>query len=678
MPEDSTSSFRERQLAKAAANRAQREAEAAGTYVAPKPAPREFFVDYQTGERVYKDEYDAWQATRKGPAGGSGGTYEHQKRMSEDPAYREMVQTRKEEYDKQGTFNQFTDKIGDLADFGVDAAVGVGRGAAILGSAYSANALAAGLQGIPMGAAAGTGVPASGAAAGFTDPSGVGIGGTIGAGSSAPMASNALASGAIATPVNMATMTGSTALPAGTAQVGVPGSVGGVSDMGASQFAGGAAGSAATGAAVSGAANGAIGAATNAGVNTLAGTTPSWLTPALLAGSSLASGYLANQASEDGIDEIRRQYDQNRSDQEPWRQAGLNALADYQTGINQPNNMYGEFQNNSMVPQYQNNAAPPPEYSPTEALAQYQNDPSLAPDYQATAGPAAYQNTAGAPPEYQDRSRFEFNMEEDPGYQFTRDQALQSTQRQQNAQGNALSGNVLTALQDRAGGVASQWSDQYRRSALGESQANYGRSMAEYGADTARNQDIYGRGVTDYGIDNARNQDIYGRNLQAYGIADKRNQDRYNRGVQDYGINSATNQAMYNRGTQDYGIQNARNQDIYGRGVQDYGLNLQGNQAQYGRDVGEYSMGVARNTDDYNRTQNTLNRQASLSGLGQTATAGLNNQGAQSAAQIAGLTYQGAEGVNNAMASGVNNYLSYQDQQANPGVPAWMRGRYGV
>jgi len=483
----------------------------------------------------------------------------------------------------------------------------------------------------------------------------------------------------------MATMTGSTALPADTAAG--TGMLSGVGDVATGNTVMNAAGSGPTGLLTNGintagalaatggtlnAANGAIGAATNAGVNTLAGTTPSWLTPALLAGSSLASGYLANQASEDGIDEIKRQYDQNRSDQEPWRQAGLNALADYQTGINQPNNMYGEFQNNSRVPQYQNNAAPPPEYSPTEALAQYQNDPSLAPDYQATAGPAAYQNTAGAPPEYQDRSRFEFNMEEDPGYQFTRDQALQATQRQQNAQGNALSGNVLTALQDRAGGVASQWSDQYRRSALGESQANYGRSMAEYGADTARNQDIYGRGVTDYGIDNARNQDIYGRNLQAYGIADKRNQDRYNRGVQDYGINSATNQAMYNRGTQDYGIQNARNQDIYGRGVQDYGLNLQGNQAQYGRDVGEYSMGVARNTDDYNRTQNTLNRQASLSGLGQTATAGLGAQGAAAATNIAGLNMQGAQGINNAIQGGIGNYLTYQDQQ-NPNTAPWMR-----
>lgn len=43
-----------------------------------------------------------------------------------------------------------------------------------------------------------------------------------------------------------------------------------------------------------------------------------------------------------------------------------------------------------------------------------------------------------------------------PGYQFTRDEALQATERQASATGGLRSGNTLTALQDRAGGLASQ------------------------------------------------------------------------------------------------------------------------------------------------------------------------------------------------------------------------------
>ena len=468
------------------------------------------------------------------------------------PEYRDEVQI-----NNGGSFFS-SDKLKKWGDFAVDTATTVAKGGAILGSAYGANALTANLQGIPMGAAAGTGVPASNAAAGFTDPSGMGVGGTVGANSSAPMASNAMAT------------TGGLK----TAQVGVPGSVNGASTMGAGPAAAStgawspAAGTATTAAGATAATTAGMNAATSAagtaGGNALANASD-WINPALIAGSSLVSGYLANDAADDATDEIRRQYDQNRADMEPWRQAGVNALADYQEGINQPNNMYGEFTNNSLVPQYQNTTAPPPEYM--------------------------------------DRSRFDFNMEEDEGYKFTRDQALQATDRMSRAGNGAFSVGQATALQDRAGGVASQWSDMYRRAALGESQANYGRSMAEYNADTSRNQ------------------------------------------------------------------------DIYGRGVQDYSLARQGNLDQYGRDVGQYSMGVARNTDDYNRTQNTLNRQQGLAGLGQTTMAGLGNQGASAANNIANINIGAAGATNAAIQGGMSNYLSYQDQQNNPGVPAWMRGR---
>ena len=93
-----------------------------------------------------------------------------------------------------------------------------------------------------------------------------------------------------------------------------------------------------------------------------------------------------------------------------------------------------------------------------------------------------------------DRFQWDTNaLLNDPGYQFTRDQALQGTTRAQNAGGNQFSGNILTALQDRAGGVAAQYGQDFRGSALDENRLNYGRDVGEYGMGVARNQDLYGR-----------------------------------------------------------------------------------------------------------------------------------------------------------------------------------------
>src|SRR5215831_12898718 len=62
--------------------------------------------------------------------------------------------------------------------------------------------------------------------------------------------------------------------------------------------------------------------------------------------------------------------------------------------------------------------------------------------------------TGAAGPEGQARARALFQT--DPGYQFAMDQALQATQRAQGTGGWQGSGNVLTALQDRASGLAQQ------------------------------------------------------------------------------------------------------------------------------------------------------------------------------------------------------------------------------
>ena len=70
-------------------------------------------------------------------------------------------------------------------------------------------------------------------------------------------------------------------------------------------------------------------------------------------------------------------------------------------------------------------------------------------------GSSAYADATGANgPEGQARALAQFQT--DPGYQFIRNQALDATQRVTGTGGFQNSGNVLTALQDRAAGLADQ------------------------------------------------------------------------------------------------------------------------------------------------------------------------------------------------------------------------------
>ena len=89
--------------------------------------------------------------------------------------------------------------------------------------------------------------------------------------------------------------------------------------------------------------------------------------------------------------------------------------------------------------------------------------------------------------------------------------------------------------------------------------------------------------------------------------------------------------------------------------------------------LGGYSANVGRSQDIYGRGQDKLNRYAALSGVGQSATSTIGNQGTNAANQIAGLGMQGAQGINNAIQGGIGNYLTYQDQKKNPTRP-WMGG----
>lgn len=199
-----------------------------------------------------------------------------------------------------------------------------------------------------------------------------------------------------------------------------------------------------------------------------------WVATAIV-GGSLVTGYTGSQAageqsksseraSKRSIEEQRRQFDLQRGDTAPYREAGVNALR----------TLEGELQR------------------PGDDLPEY--------------------SYGGVQPEFTDRGRFQFDLESDPGYQFARDEGIRATSREMAGGGKYNSGNRMAAIADRVTGIASQYADQAFRRQLATSGENYGRGVQEYGFDVGREGTEYGRGLTEYGIESQREQDIYGRN----------------------------------------------------------------------------------------------------------------------------------------------------------------------
>jgi len=198
-----------------------------------------------------------------------------------------------------------------------------------------------------------------------------------------------------------------------------------------------------------------------------------WVTSAIV-GGSVVSGYMGSQAAKSAsgastestrlsTEEQRRQFDLQREDTAPYREAGVNAL----------NELEGAGRYGEALPQYGGSGT--------------------------------------APPEFGGGDRFQYNLEGDKGYQFARDEGIRATNREMAGGGKYGSGNRLAAIADRVTGIASQYANDAYNRQMGQSQTNYGRDVSEYNINKQRESDLYGRGLTDFGLDYQRAGDQYGR-----------------------------------------------------------------------------------------------------------------------------------------------------------------------
>lgn len=327
-----------------------------------------------------------------------------------------------------------------------------------------------------------------------------------------------------------------------------------------------------------------------------------------VAGGSLVAGYMgsksADKASQEStyaadqtIAEQRRQFDLTRADTAPYRKAGGNALASLMARLEAGGGGSGA------LPQFTDRGAPLPQFNVNAPLPQFQGGTAL--------------------PQYQGGQKFEFDpsqIENNPNYQFVRDQSLDAADRVLASQGKFGSGNRVAEITKLASGLAS-----------GEVNNEFGRQFAASNAN-------YGRGTTDFGINRQGALDQYGMSRDAYDISRANVLDKYN-------------------------------MDLTG-----YNANYRQNQDTYQRNLGEFGMDYQREADLYGRDQNYLNWLSTVAGVGQNANAQSASSGANMANNISAALQNNAANQgnaaqmkygswNNAIQGGMSNYLAYNQNE---------------
>jgi len=222
-------------------------------------------------------------------------------------------------------------------------------------------------------------------------------------------------------------------------------------------------------------------------------------------------------------------YDEAVARQQPYYQAGTNALAQMQQRTNA---MPEAFQYGGEIPQFA--------YSGQQ--------------------PAAFQYTGQQPTfEYggQQPEAFKFtaeNFQADPGYGFRLSEGLKALERSAAARGGLLSGGTGKALTRFGQDMASQ-----------EFQNAYGRAFNEYGAARQREQEQYGRALTGFDIARQREAQEYGRGLTGYDIGRQREQEQYGRALTGYNALRSRESDMYGRALTGYNALRQREADQYNR-----------------------------------------------------------------------------------------------------------------
>lgn len=288
----------------------------------------------------------------------------------------------------------------------------------------------------------------------------------------------------------------------------------------------------------------------------------------LFSGPRVAAALAAN-AERRALNEQGRQFDITQSQYEPWRQAGLQGLSQYERMLSQyddydvPSNLPGAFKSSMGIPS-------PYDFQSGDYFSGIQN------------------NVPGGFEFGQDQ----FEQYKNPGYEFNKEEELRALDRTLASRGKRKAGVRGRALMEAGQGLADE-----------EWNAARGRALGDYNSQVGREQDAYGRSVDQYGRNVSREADMYGRGYNQY--ADQVNQEA----------------ELYNRDLRDYASRVGREESTYVRGLEDYARNYVDPLNQYAQLAGQgqaTTFGLASLRNNYT---NNLNQ--GISNIGNIQAAGV-------------------------------------------------------
>jgi hypothetical protein len=191
------------------------------------------------------------------------------------------------------------------------------------------------------------------------------------------------------------------------------------------------------------------------------------------------------------------------------------------------------------------------------------------------------------------------SFENDPSYQFARDQGLSATARSNSAQRG--SGNALAALARYGSGLATQGYNQ-RVDSLGR----IAGQDQQYDLGQQQNANTRIRNANDFTLGQAQNENTRTRNANDFTMGTQRNQFDYSLGSQrnanDFTMGTQRNQFDYSLGSQrnanDFTIGTQRNQNDRENNLFNYDLGMGSNYNQFLNNQNQYNLGLQRNATD--------------------------------------------------------------------------------
>jgi hypothetical protein len=169
------------------------------------------------------------------------------------------------------------------------------------------------------------------------------------------------------------------------------------------------------------------------------------------------------------------------------------------------------------------------------------------------------------------------SFENDPSYQFARDQGLSATARSNSAQRG--SGNALAALARYGSGLATQGYNQ-RVDSLGR----IAGQDQQYDLGQQQNANTRIRNANDFTLGQAQNENTRTRNANDFTMGTQRNQFDYSLGSQ--------------RNANDFTIGTQRNQNDRENNLFNYDLGMGSNYNQFLNNQNQYNLGLQRNATD--------------------------------------------------------------------------------